>query len=223
MQSALRTASCASGPRVGRSLRAASEEAGTHPPQQAGEPTRCSASEEADGPHHHASHSPKAGSLAPDAVIMKSFRGNSNLLKERPPSVNPGGLGDGLPLRRAQMICRAGVTSLPLNSEEFCNSAGTNPDAGLPFHRRTPEGSLALPGPESRYGSRSTRRVPKNPLCPACRGRASALSSRLRPRHWRRNAGNLDENRRRRCRAPKSRCSDKTPSLPLGPPHRRNL
>jgi hypothetical protein len=62
------------------------------------------------------------------------------------------------------MIYLAGAASLPLNSEELCNSAGTNPDGGLPFHRCTPRGPLALPGPESRYGSRSTRRVPKNPL-----------------------------------------------------------
>lgn len=158
------TASCASGPRLGRSPRATSEEVGIHLPQQTGEPVRCSASEEADGPRLHAGHSPKADHLAPDAVIVKSFRGNSNLLEERPPSVNPGGLGDGLPLRRARIICRAGAASSPLNSEELCNYAGTNPDAGLPFRRCTPRGSLALPGPESRYGSRSTREVPKNPL-----------------------------------------------------------
>jgi hypothetical protein len=92
------------------------------------------------------------------------------------------------------MICLAGATSLPLNSEEFCNSAGTDPDAGLPFHHRAPEGVPALSGPESRYGSRSTRQNSEESFAPYCRGRAAALSNRLRPRHWRRRARTLDEN-----------------------------
>lgn len=92
------------------------------------------------------------------------------------------------------MICLAGAPSLPLNSEELCNSAGTNPDGGLPFHRRTPKGSPALPGPESRYGSRSTRQGSEESFAPYCRGRTTALSNRLRPRHRRHGAGTLDEN-----------------------------
>jgi hypothetical protein len=64
------------------------------------------------------------------------------------------------------MIYLAGAASLPLNSEELCNSAGTNPDAGLPFHRRTPRGSLVLPGPKSRYGSRSTRQDSEESVAP---------------------------------------------------------
>jgi len=91
------------------------------------------------------------------------------------------------------MIYLAGASSLPLNSVELCNSAGTNPDGGLPFHRRAPKGLPASPGPKSRCGSRSTRRNSEEFFAPCSRGRASALSSRLRPRHWRRHAGTLVE------------------------------
>lgn len=121
------------------------------------------------------------------------------------------------------MIYLAGASSLPLSSVELCNSAGTNPDGGLPFRRRAPKGLPASPGSKSRCGSRSTRRNSEEFFAPCCRGRASALSSRLRPRHRRRSARTLDEIWSMSRPTPKSHGQEKTPSLPRNPPRRRNL
>lgn len=97
LQSAHRHSKLCTGASLDRSPRAPSEEAGIHLPQRVGEPNRCSSSEEADGPHRSTCEATRG---LPLWLLMPSLRRVSeetrNLLWKRPPSLGPGGLGDGL-------------------------------------------------------------------------------------------------------------------------------